>query len=308
MESFTTDMLILNPSQDIHILKGLASEIRVRILYALQEGPLNINDLAKKLDLPQSTVATNVQALETYGLIACEMQKATKGTQKICRALYHEYVVRFRDDLVRGDDTITVEMPIGLYIQCSISPPCGLCSSQKIIGYLDAPESYLEPERVKAGLLWFEKGAVQYQFPNNALSVAKPVRKLELSMELSSETPGTDPDWPSDVTLFVNDRDAGTWTSPGDYGDRRGKFTPDWWKLEGSQYGLLKCWCVTEDGTYMDGELISPTTIADLELNMHHSIRVSVAVKEDAAHVGGLNIFGRGFGDHDQDIVLKLSF
>ena len=30
------------------------------------------------------------------------------------------------------------------------------------------------------------------------------------------------------------------------------------------------------------------------------------ACKEDARHPGGINIFGRGFGNYDQDIVLRL--
>jgi predicted transcriptional regulator len=29
-------------------------------------------------------------------------------------------------------------------------------------------------------------------------------------------------------------------------------------------------------------------------------------VKEDAEHPGGINIFGRGFGNYDQDIVLRI--
>ena len=61
-------------------------------------------------------------------------------------------------------------------------------------------------------------------------------------MELSSEVPGTSADWPSDITLAVNGVDVGTWTSPGDFGDKRGVYTPDWWKLKGSQYGKLKNW------------------------------------------------------------------
>ena len=47
-------------------------------------------------------------------------------------------------------------------------------------------------------------------------------------------------------TLWINDVAVGTWTSPGDYGDRRGIYTPTWWKLEGSQYGKLKTWRIGE--------------------------------------------------------------
>jgi predicted transcriptional regulator len=30
-------------------------------------------------------------------------------------------------------------------------------------------------------------------------------------------------------------------------------------------------------------------------------------VKDDAKHRGGLNIFGRGFGNYDQDITMRLA-
>ena len=44
----------------------------------------------------------------------------------------------------------------------------------------------------------------------------------------------------------------------------------------------------------------------DLDIDTHHSIRLKVGVKADAKHPGGINIFGRGFGNYDQDIVLRL--
>ena len=31
-----------------------------------------------------------------------------------------------------------------------------------------------------------------------------------------------------------------------------------------------------------------------------------IGVKPEARHPGGINIFGRGFGNYDQDIVLRL--
>jgi len=200
-------------------------------------------------------------------------------------------------------------MPLGLFIEYDVSAPCGMCSSDKIIGYLDTPQSFLEPERVKAGLLWFEKGFVKYQFPNNAIAKNKTIKKLEISAELSSETPGTNPKWPSDITLWLNGVEVGTWTSPGDFGDKRGNYTPDWWKLEGSQYGLFKTWIITEEeGTFIDGVKISPLTIKDLNLQDHHSIKVMFGIKKDAENCGGINIFGRGFGNYNQDIILRLFF
>jgi predicted transcriptional regulator len=244
--------------------------------------------------------------LEEGKLIETRNVKAAKGTQKICSALYDEFVVQFSDPATETSDAIEVEMPIGLFIEYSVSPPCGMCSTEKIIGFLDTPASFLEPERVKAGLLWFEKGYVVYQFPNNALYQQKTVRRLEVTAELSSETPGTNPQWRSDITLWVNGVEIGTWISPGDFGDKRGTYTPGWWKLEGSQYGLNKVWSVSEEGSYIDGTRASPVTISDLKLSEHHSVKVKIGIKEDAEHVGGLNVFGRGFGNYDQDIVLRM--
>jgi predicted transcriptional regulator len=298
-------ILIIQLPQDFKVLKGLSSEVRLRILEILRQGDKNVNEITAEMGLPQSTIATNIMILEEAKLIETRNQKAFKGTQKICATLYDEFIIEFTKPKSE-DDVIEVEMPIGLFIEYKVSPPCGMCSSEKIIGYLDTPASFLEPERVKAGLLWFEKGYVTYQFPNNAIYQEKPVRRLEVTAELSSETPGTNPHWRSDITLWVNGVEIGTWISPGDFGDKRGTYTPEWWKLEGSQYGLNKVWSITDTGSSIDGKQISDVTISDLKLSDHHSIKVKLGIKEDAQNVGGMNVFGRGFGNYDQDIVLRL--
>jgi predicted transcriptional regulator len=187
-----------------------------------------------------------------------------------------------------------------------VSAPCGLCSEEGIIGLLDVPDTFLDPSRVQAALLWFGRGFVEYKFPNNAKLLNKPVDSLEFSMELSSEVPGTNLNWPSDITLWVNDIAVGTWTSPGDYGDKRGVYTPSWWKLEGSQYGKLKTWRIGRSGSFIDGVRISDVTIDKLDLPNHHSIRMRLGIDPGADHPGGVNLFGRGFGNYDQDVVMRL--
>lgn len=301
-------ILLIDPIKDLHIIKGFSSEIRIRILNELKNGERNISELTEILDTPQSTITTNIIILEKAGLINTESIKASKGKQKICRRTYDEYVISFNDDTIDSEDSIVIEMPVGLFTEYKVTAPCGLCSPKKIIGYLDASESFLEPERLNAGLIWFEKGFVTYKFPNNSLYKRKKVKRVEIVTELSSEYPGTNPNWLSDITLSINNLEIGTWTSPGDYGDRKGKFTPDWWKLKGSQYGLLKTWMVTEDGSFIDGKRISTVTVDQLNLNQHHSLAVKLEVKEDAENIGGLNIFGKGFGNYNNDIKLIMTF
>jgi predicted transcriptional regulator len=302
-------ILVIDPREDREVILGLSSDVRLSILTLLHTKAANVNEIAEALSLPQSTVATNVAILEKAGLVQSEIMKAKKGNQKVCRSIYEELVIRFEEEEKRvRDDLIEVEMPIGLFTSYEVSAPCGLCSSESIIGYLDVPDSFLNPDRMKAGLLWFERGWVEYKFPNNSLYQDRPIRKLEISVELSSETPGTDKNWLSDITLWVNSVELGLWTSPGDFGDKRGKFTPEWWKLEGSQYGLLKNWSISDEGSFVDGVRISAARLSDLALTEHHSIKVRIGVKDEAKHVGGLNVFGRGFGNYDQAIVLRLYF
>ncbi|HEX2148472.1 MAG TPA: helix-turn-helix domain-containing protein, partial [Pseudorhizobium sp.] len=230
------NFLVVDPEEGIEVLKGLASAIRIKILKLLHvEGPMNGNEIAEKLGLPQSTVSTNLQILEGAGLIRTETQKARKGNQKICHSTFDEVLVMFKEDISPlHSNTVEVAMPLGLYTSCQVSAPCGLCSSEGIIGLLDVPDTFLDPDRMKAGLIWFTRGYVEYQFPNNAKLSQNRIESMEVVLELSSEVPGTSADWPSDITLSINGTEIGTWTSPGDFGDKRGVYTPSWWKLKGS--------------------------------------------------------------------------
>ena len=303
------NFLIVDPEDGIEVLKAFASPARVKVLKLLHtHGPQNVNEIAEALGLPQSSVSANIQQLEVAGLIRTEVQRARKGNQKICHSLFDEVLVMFKGQPDEANrNTTEIAMPLGLYTSCEVSAPCGLCSTQGVIGLLDVPDTFLDPGRMGAGLIWFTRGYVEYQFPNNSKVMKGDLVSIEFAMELSSEVPGTAADWPSDITVSVNRIDVGTWTSPGDFGDKRGVYTPDWWKLKGSQYGMLKSWRITREGTFVDGMKISPISLNDLDLDKHRSIRLRIAVRDDARHPGGINIFGRGFGNYDQDILMRLT-
>src|SRR5258708_9856405 len=266
--------LNVNPEQQFEIVRGLASPVRVRILRLLRRrGPLNVNQISEALGLPQSTIATNIQILEESELIDTEIGRARKGQQKICVARFDEIVIRLDgEETSRQKDIIEVEMPLGLDTSYNVSATCGICSTEGIMGVLDVPDLFLDPCRVQAALIWFGRGHVEYKFPNNAKVLNVRVEALEFALELSSEVPGTNANWPSDISLWVNDVKVGTWTSPGDYGDRRGIHTPRWWKLEGSQYGALTQWHISSKGTFMSAEKLSPVPLPQLQPAAHHSI------------------------------------
>ena len=300
--------LLIDSSRDVNILKALGAPVRIRILELLQSQELNVMEVSRRLSIPQSTAATSILALEKAGVIDCHSANGVKGGQKVCTARYKEFLITFNNQSIpKENNKIEVEMPVGLFTSYNVSAPCGLCSRDSIIGYLDVPGTFFSPERIRAALVWFGKGYVEYKFPNNALYLKeKKIKRLELSMEMCSEVPGTNKKWLSDISVWINEKEIGAWTSPGDFGDRRGKFTPLFWKLEGSQYGLLSTWEVTDAGTFIDKQQVSDVKLEDLHLNDHHSIKVRIGIAENAKHAGGINIFGKGFGDYDQDIILKL--
>jgi predicted transcriptional regulator len=300
--------LTLSADESGEAVRGISSPARIRILKLLREqGPLNVNEISDALALPQSTIATHIQVLERSQLIETEIIKATKGQQKICSIRYDEIIIRFDDqDALKAKDYVEVSMPIGLYTSCNVSAPCGLCSTESVLGVLDVPDFFLDPNRMNASLIWFSRGFVEYKFPNNGKVLNASIDKLEFVMELSSEVPGTSLDWPSEISLWVNDVKVGSWISPSDFGDKRGLYTPHWWKLEGSQYGKLVTWQMSRSGTSVNDVQISEISLDKLELDKHHGIRLRIGIDDATRHPGGINIFGRGFGNHDQDIVMRM--
>jgi predicted transcriptional regulator len=297
-----------NTPEAREILKALASEPRLRILELISHELLNVSEIAEALDVPVSTATRDISILEEAGLLRSELKPASRGLQKVCMRVHDTILIELpaRNRAADGEE-IEISMPVGAYAECDVVPTCGLTSEASIIGLFDDPASFYEPERVQAQLMWFHQGFVKYRFPNR-LPPQVSVDSVRVSLELCSEAPLHHDDWPSDITVWINDVEIGTWTSPADFGGQRGKLTPDWWESRNSQYGLLKVWLVNEEGSFVDGLEVSSVGLEDLHLTDHATISVGIGVKEDAENVGGVNIFGRHFGNYAQDIVLRLRY
>ncbi len=100
--------------------------------------------------------------------------------------------------------------------------------------------------------------------------------------------------------------EVGTWTAAGDFGGRRGRLNPPWWSDHGTQFGALKVFSVTEEGSFVDGLPASGVTIRQTMVVPHQPVTVRIGVKPDALHRGGFNLFGRSFGNYQQDLILRL--
>lgn len=127
-------------------------------------------------------------------------------------------------------------------------------------------------------------------------------------MEICSEAPGYKEDWKSDITMWINGVECATWRCQGDFGSRRGRFTPKVWPNGATQYGQLVKWEIKEDGCYIDGKPVSGVKIADISFWENAFISMAIGNKADAKYEGGFNLFGKTFGDYAQDIVMEIEY
>ncbi len=303
-------VLLLNLSDDsdtaLALLKALSSETRLAILKYLGDRTVNINEIAEALQIAPSSATTHIQILEKADLIRTKVIPATHGLQKLCARTYDDVHIRIEHSRSLHD-SFSITMPIGQYYDFDVYPTCGLANENRLIGLLDSPSSFYEPDHVSAQLLWFGAGYVTYRFPNH-LPMGTHAWRLDLSAEICSEAPLHHLNWPSDITLWINGLEVGTWTSPADFGGERGLLTPDWWETKDSQYGMLKVWSVQQDGSFIDGTRISEVQINDLRLSERPFIEVRMGVKPDAFNTGGMNLFGERFGNYPQPIIMKVNF
>ncbi|MEX2540349.1 MAG: helix-turn-helix domain-containing protein [Trueperaceae bacterium] len=289
------------------VFRALASQPRLRILRLLGDRLMNVTEIAEALGVPVSTANSHVNLLEEAGLLLTEHRPAARGSQKVCTRAFDNLRLYLPTAAPFEGKQIETSMPVGAYVDCRVTPSCGLASEEGIIGLFDDPGSFYEPNRVAAQLLWFHCGYVEYRFPQRLPSSAL-LQSVHLALELCSEAPLHHDDWPSDITVWINEVKIGTWTSPADFGGQRGRLTPGWWETHSSQYGLLKLWQVTETGSLVDGLRVSDVRVPDLRVGESEFVSVRIGVEADARHVGGVNVFGRAFGNYPQDIVLRLKY
>lgn len=288
------------------VYEALASQVRLNMIQLLAKQHMNIRELAEALGLSSAIMTMHVKKLEKAKLITTRMVPGKGGVQKICSLAADKIEIMMPSALDEVREFHQTEVSVGHYTDFKITPTCGLATIDHVIGEFDEPRYFLNSERVQAKILWFGQGFIEYKVPNFLLSSQK-AQELEISLEIASEAPFTNDNWPSDLSFFINDIHLGTWTSPGDFGDKRGKHTPAWWPSIVNQYGLLKRIRITDEGTFMDGHLISNVRLDQLSIE-DKQWTFRIAVLDDAQHIGGLTLFGTGFGNYNQDIVFKLFY
>ena len=287
--------------------RALAVRERVMILKNVLSASKSLSAIAQELNLPVSSVARHIDVLADAGLVYLTYKPGLKGHIKFVSQAIVGFSVSLEAMPVSDKvEEYTVEMPLGMVTSCAIKAPCGMVGKEFQIECFDDPRVFFSPARAGAECIWFDSGFIRYQFPAQPLAHHR-CREISFTFEICSETIYFNNNWPSDITVRVNGVELLTFTSPGDFGGRRGKYTPAYWPVTSTQFGLLKKIAVNNDGVFMDNVLITnKIRFSDLRLYANNSVEFEIGIKEDAEHRGGLNLFGKNFGDFPQSIVMAV--
>lgn len=293
--------------EGLDIFKALGSEVRIEIIKILLENHgMNMNELASRLNITNGALTSHIKKLEDCGLINVSNESAGHGNQKKC-SVHLDKILIDLDSQEDAKNVYQTDLKVGHFSDYHVYPTCGLASNKAIIGEVDDTRYFAHPDRYNADILWFTRGYVEYVIPN-FIPFSQKIDQLTVSLEIGSEAPGVNDIWPSDISFYINDKKIAMWTSPGDFGDAKGIFTPDWWYPNWNQYGLLKILVINRKGTFIDGLQVSDVTVGDFALDYRSTIKFKMEVEEDAAHVGGLTIFGKTFGNYNQDIAVRINY
>ena len=290
---------------------ALGNEKRLDILEAINVPPytFSIAELSEKLGMPITTLAYNLNILENAALVKYEYHNSPKGEiriygralQSATLLLYNKYV-----QTSKRIETDIQEVKIGGYANF-YGGELGLVTRERLFYTIN--NNCFSPHRFDAELVYTPVGIIEYYFDNTIAKNHK-VSSITFSLEICSEAPYYDANYKSDVTFWVNDKELTTHMLVGDFGDRPGKLNPSWWsEHRNTQYGQILTVSVNDKGVLVNGSPVNGNvTLSDLDLDKDNKISFKFGNKNTATHPGGFNLFGKGFGDYTQDIVLQTLY
>lgn len=325
------------------IVKALSNDYRIAILEMLGEEDATIQSIMARLKLSKTAVLTHLNSLETAGFISSELVRGSVGNQKLYHKEYDRLIFNFSPGKENEEEEQYYEIPVGIgnYFDFRVYPPCGLATREHIIDKWDDPSVFFHPDRISARLLWGALGFVEYRIPLNIPFETDGFSRIEIVLEASAQ--GDLPthrqlrlpssvdrsrlrDGESSLTFSLNGvaiaqstvREFSRTTTKGGLTGAKGKYTPGWWR--GSNYGDLLALVIDSAGTSVNGQRVSSVSLGDIfpagffadhgeqceELRSDAYLSLRIEVGADAPAIGGFTLYGRGFGNYDQDIIVRF--
>ncbi len=290
--------------------RAIYSPARLEIVNLLYKKPMLLSEIAEALDMPISSAAFHLKVLREAHLIGIDYTSNNNGALKWYTYTFPEVTILMKDK--RGKNSIlpapfSTEIHVGDYIDAQFTKSCGIASSDGMIMECQ-PNSVFTPERRNAQLIWNKgTGFLVYAIPNGYAE--RQPSEINFSLEICSEATGYNQTYRSDITFWINDIELCTYTSPGDFGDRYGQFTPPWWFAESTKYGLMTTVAVRKNGVFLNERLVNKdVTVNTLGLADGNRTTLKIGVKPDAENIGGFNLFGEKFGDYSQAIKFNAIY
>ena len=285
---------------------GLSSSYRLKILSLLVEKSYSVQDLLKKLDISPSTLSFHLKILKEANLIKYVNNPSKRGNEKNVSLNVENITISFIQPAKKQNVHYFENIPIGSFSNFEIKSPCLIATKNNVINPIDSVNVFSSYHRTEAQLISFSTGTIEYCILLNEIHKSK-ISEISFSQEICSECPNYNNSWKSTITFWLNDVEIGSYLSLGDYGGRKGNYSPAWWPVESSNYGNLVVVTVNKEGTFINGVKINDISVDKLNLDKNEFLRYKIGVKPTSKYAGGINIFGRSFGDFEQDIVFSYT-
>lgn len=291
------------------LAKALTSPTRLEILRMLLRSSKTMSELSQTLYVSMSSISMHTALLRDAGLITITPKPGKHGAKKLCGIRAERITIDLfePDKEVVSPKIVSQDIPVGAYSHAEATRPCGLVSREGYIQREDESHCFYHPLHANAQLIWFLTGLLTYEISNRSLK-APSLEKVEISFEICAEAPGYNNTWPSDIFLKINNRHLTTFRVKGDYGGTRGVNNPAWWRDSNTQFGELTLLTITKEGTYLNNKRVSEENLDTLKMAENFYFSFTVGVDPKSEFPGGMNLFGKHFGNYSQDIRVKAIY
>lgn len=296
------------------VATALNAPTRRKILKLLSHNSYTVWEIAEKLNMSLSNISFHIKLLQKAGLVNVTHNNSKKGNEKIVALKSNCVEILFseeeKNELVGTREIFRTEIPIGCFSDFSVNAPCGIADGEgSLIGPEAQPDIFYSYRHVKAEIIWFSSGYLEYLIPNTRFK-NKRINEIQISLELCSECDNYNNSFKSDITFYLNDKKIALYTSPGDFGGRRGKYTPERWPKQSTQFGMLLQIKIDENGVWLNQVNVNPNvTVNDFAfISDEKCVKFKIAALTGEKHSGGINLFGKNFGDFNQGIIFSTTF
>lgn len=202
------------------VANALNAPTRRKILSLLTANSYTIQEIADRLNMSLSNTSFHVKFLQKAGLVNLTQNHSKRGNEKIVALEKHCLEILFineaENSFPSSSHAFSTELPVGSFTLFDIVPPCGIADADgNLIGAEALPDIFYNYKRIKGEIIWFTEGYLEYHVSNAAIK-NKVLEALQISCEVCSECANYNNSFKSDITFWMNDKEIGTYTSPGD--------------------------------------------------------------------------------------------